>query len=95
MTNELKAYWDEESQSFKEYNDENDLTIHFESAKEKKDFIKKVEEAFRSLEAWEVVKEEIKNAKPVYPDRVKIWGTDTILGIINRHLQEVENADSD
>ena len=59
MTIELKAYWDEESQRFKEYNDENDLTIHFESAEEKEDFMGKVGKAFRSLEAWEKVKEDI------------------------------------
>lgn len=40
-------------------------------------------------EAWEKVKAEIKNAKPVYPDRVRIWGTDTIIGIIDKHLKEV------
>ena len=47
--------------------------------------------AIKNIEAWEKVKEEIKNAKPVYPDRVRIWSTDTILAIINKHLKEVEN----
>ena len=47
--------------------------------------------ARKSLEAWELVKEEIKNAKPVYPDRERIWSTDTILALIDKHLKEVEN----
>ena len=34
------------------------------------------------------VREEMKNVKPVYPDRVKIWGTDTILEII----EEIKNV---
>ena len=55
--------------------------------------IESLDSSIRSIEAWEKVKEEIKNAKPVYPDRVRIWGTDTILGIIDKHLQEVENDD--
>ena len=54
--------------------------------------LESIEMAIRSLEAWGKVKEEIKNAKPVYPDRVRIWGTDTILALIDKHLQEVENG---
>lgn len=59
MKHELKAYWDEESKSFKEYNDEFDLTIHFETEEERDKFIKTLENYDKLKEAVGKIKAEI------------------------------------
>ena len=100
MTIELKAYWDEESQRFKEYNDENDLTIHFESAEEKEDFMGKVGKAFRSLEAWDLVKNDLLSyeadcqlsADSQTCMRCTANTFQSVERIIDKHLKETDNG---
>ena len=65
---ELKAYWDEEAKCFREYNDEFDLTIHFETEEDKDEFIRSMEfqkrlkeDNAKLKEAVEKIKEEIKD----------------------------------
>lgn len=59
MADELKAYWDEEAGCFKEYNDEFDLTIHFETEEEKDSFVKSIENYDKLKEAIGKIKAEI------------------------------------
>ena len=50
-----------------------------------------IDMAIRSLEAWEKVKEEITQVYFTKPITVR----NEVLAIIDKHLKEVENADSD
>ena len=56
---EIKAYWDKEAGCFKEYNDEFDLTIHFETEEERKSFVKSLENYEKLKEAVEKTREDI------------------------------------
>ena len=82
---EIKAYWDKEAGCFKEYNDEFDLTIHFETEEERESFVKSLENYEKLKEAVGKIRAEIVELQKEYQEYG--WAYDDALEIIDKHTE--------
>ena len=86
MTDEIKAYWDREAGCFKEYNDEFDLTIHFETEEERESFVK-------SLENYEKLKEAVGKIKDLVEGTIDHFDLEDAMDLLYDIKRVLENTE--
>ena len=83
---EIKAYWDREAGCFKEYNDEFDLTIHFETEEERESFVK-------YLEKYEKLKEAVGKIKDLVEGTIDHFDLEDAMDVLYDIKRVIENTD--
>ena len=97
MSEEIKMILGEDG-VFREYNDEFDVTIHFESKEEQERFFKNYTKGQKSLEVWDKVIEEFNNlieygdTLPKTDNNIKCQSDYRLaLEIVKRHWEGLEH----